>query len=278
MTDQDVILSCGCGFALNAYGTYICHRHYVGLVSSDLRLPLIDTGEAGQMTEAEALQFTSKRQLVDEAAVQQFEAFVQGQQPASTPWQPVTDYSFEARKAIEGIHPQLIKDVFQPKVVLDAGCGRGAVLVRLLREIGVTAWGWDVAMPNEFIATPEHWWSGRADITSDNDESNEYGPGFDLVICREVCEHLTVPQIRQTVRNLVRLSSKYIYLTTRFCQQPTHLLSVDSHDELDPTHITMLSKPFLRTLFVLEGCKSRYDLEERMDHKKLGRCLVFEVA
>ena len=202
--------------------------------------------------------------MTDEQAVQQFEAFVQGQKPASTPWQPVTDYSFEARKAIEGIHPRLIKDVFDPTLVMDVGCGPGH-LVTLLRELGVNVSGCDRTNPTadyEVDITEDDWLPFRSD----------------LVICREVLEHLTVIQIKRAVAHLVALSSKYIYVTTRFAQQPTHLLSVDDHDDLDPTHITMLTKPFLRTLFILEGCKSRYDLEERMDHKKLGRVLVFEVT
>ena len=204
--------------------------------------------------------------MTDEQAVQQFEAFVQGQKPAETPWQPVTDYSFEARRAIEGIHPQLILDHLvccDDADILDYGCGPSAHLVRLLNEAvvtpsQVTAVGYDPQMPFSACQLLN-------------------GP-YDLVICREVLEHCTVLDLRRVVADLVRLSAKYIYVTTRFAQQPTHLLSVDSHDDLDPTHITMLTRPFLRTLFVLEGCKSRYDLEEKMDWQHKGRCLVFEVA
>jgi hypothetical protein len=39
----------------------------------------------------------------------------------------------------------------------------------------------------------------------------------------------------------------------------------------------MLNQDLLRTLFVLEGCTRRMDLEEKLDHRKLGRCLVYEV-
>lgn len=204
--------------------------------------------------------------MTDEQAVQQFEAFVQGQKPSSAPWRPVTDYSFEARKAIEGIHPQLIKDVFQPVRVLDVGCGPGKILVRLLKDIGVKAHGVDVQFDGDDyfnLAEVDH--EGR-------------WPFYSLVVCREVLEHMAARDIPTAVRNLVGMASRYVYVTTRFAQAPTHLLSVDGHDDLDPTHITMLTKPFLRTLFVLEGCKSRYDLEEKMDWQHKGRCLVMEVA
>ena len=71
--------------------------------------------------------------------------------------------------------------------------------------------------------------------------------------------------------------SKYIYVTTRFAKEPTSLLSVDTSDDLDPTHCTMLNQNFLRTLFVLEGCTRRADLEQAMDWQKKGRVLVYAV-
>ena len=211
----------------------------------------------------------------DADAVVPFERFVQQQQPATQPWQPVTDYSYEARKAIEGQHPQLIKDVFQPTVVCDAGCGP-AHLLKLLHQLGVRkAWGFDADNANASWDDP---YVFQADVAGPDLRRQTPAEVPDLVICREVLEHLTVIQIRKAVRNLVRLSSKYVYLTTRFHSNPSHLLDVQDHDDLDPTHITLLNKDFLRLLFVLEGCKSRPDLEARMDWKQLGRCLVFEVA
>lgn len=216
--------------------------------------------------------------MIDVEAVATFEALVRSQVPASVPWTPVTDYSLDARRAVEGIHPQLIKDVFQSPRVGDLGCGAAAVLVRLLRELGVSAWGADRC----FFGTRPRYrrdfdaWVFYADIS--DPDIGLCSQSYDLVICREVLEHLTIEQIGRAVSTLVRLSSKYIYVTTRFHPSPQHLLDVATSDDLDPTHITMLNKEFLRTLFVIEGCKSRYDLEERMDWKKLGRCLVFEVA
>ena len=38
---------------------------------------------------------------------------------------------------------------------------------------------------------------------------------FDLVICREVFEHLTVLQVRESVGRICRASSRYVYVTTR---------------------------------------------------------------
>ena len=43
-----------------------------------------------------------------------------------------------------------------------------------------------------------------------------------------------------------------------------------------PSHITLLNKDLLRLMFVLEGCRSRPDLEQQMDWGGKGRVLVLE--
>ena len=198
------------------------------------------------------------RAMTDALAVEAFERFVQNQRPAQ-PWKPVTDYSLEARRKIEGIHPQLIKDVFQPISVLDYGCGPGR-LVTMLRELDLKVVGYE----------PSDQFKNLDSILRDD--------RYDLVICREVLEHVPVRFWLYTIRRLVGLSKCYIYITARFHPDPIHLLDARDHDDLDPTHISLLSKELLRTLFVLHGCKSRPDLEEKMDWKHQGRVLVFEVA
>lgn len=212
--------------------------------------------------------------MTDDQALATFEALVLSQEPASQPWTPVTDYSFEARKAIEGKHPELILEVFQPTRVADVGCGPGH-LVRLLRDLDVRARGFDHHVDRERLALPIRHHVYEADITQEGwwDEQ-----AYDLVICREVLEHLTIRQIRQAVTNLCALSSKFVYVTTRFHLAPQSLLDVMTSDDLDPTHITLLNQTFLRVLFVLEGFTRRADLEQRLDWMKKGRVLVYERA
>ena len=96
--------------------------------------------------------------------------------------------------------------------------------------------------------------------------------------CREVLEHLTVLQVRRTVEQLCRASDRFVYVTTRFHPEPAGLLDVTTDLETDPTHITLLAKDLLRSLFVLEGFRRRADLEERMDWAGKGRVLVYERA
>lgn len=207
----------------------------------------------------------------DGVALRAFEQLVQAQQPATQPWQPVTDYSFEARRQIEGEHPRLIKDVFQPAHVLDYGCGPGH-LVSLLRWEGIDADGYEPnpawrekaepnARPHMSCAT-ERWALNHRD--------------YDLVICREVLEHCTIRQMKDVIWDLCRLAGQYIYVTTRFAKDPQHLLDVDTSDDLDPTHVSMLNPTLLRLLFVLEGFKRRADLETAMDWQHKRRVLVYE--
>jgi SAM-dependent methyltransferase len=183
------------------------------------------------------------------------------------------NYSLEKRREIEARNPQLIKDVFQPVRVVDLGCGPGA-LMHLLHEIGVYAEGIDYNEMSPALATAEV--KDRIAIGDATDRSIKADGSFDLVICREVLEHLTVLEVKKAVANMVRLTSKYIYVTTRFHPNPPTLLDFNTSDDLDPSHITLLNKDMLRLMFVLEGCRSRPDLEARMDWGKKGRVLVLE--
>jgi len=183
------------------------------------------------------------------------------------------NYSLETRRQIEAKNPSLIKDVFQPKKVLDLGCGPGA-LMHLLWELGVDVEGIDFAESSKQLATPEV--RDRIAVGVVTDQTLKPAGAYDLVICREVLEHLTVLQVKQAVANMVRLTSKFIYVTTRFHPDPASLLDFTTQFDVDPSHITLLNKDMLRLMFVLEGCRSRPDLEERMDWGRKGRVLVLE--
>jgi 2-polyprenyl-3-methyl-5-hydroxy-6-metoxy-1,4-benzoquinol methylase len=183
------------------------------------------------------------------------------------------NYSLETRRQIEAKNPALIKEVFQPAKVLDLGCGPGA-LMHLLWELGVDVEGIDFAQSSKQLATPEV--RDRIAVGQVTDSTLKPASAYDLVISREVLEHLTVIQVRQAVANMVRMSSKYIYVTTRFHPSPDSLLDFTTQFDVDPSHITLLNKDMLRLMFVLEGCRSRPDLEARMDWGNKGRVLVLE--
>ena len=183
------------------------------------------------------------------------------------------NYNLETRRQIEAKNPFLIKEVFQPKKVLDLGCGPGA-LMHLLWELGVNVEGIDFAESSRQLATPQV--RDRITVGYVGDPTLKPAAAYDLVICREVLEHLTVLQVKHTVANMVRMTSKFIYVTTRFHPNPSNLLDFTTQFDVDPTHITLLNKDMLRLMFVLEGCRSRPDLETRMDWGNKGRVLVLE--
>lgn len=189
------------------------------------------------------------------------------------PWREgANQYTLEARRPIEGRNPELIREVFQPRRALDLGCGPG-ILMALLQEQGVQVEGLDFSPGSRQVA-PEsvkdriHLGSVTAPPLPDG--------AYDLVICREVLEHLTVLEVRQAVQHMARLTSRYVYVTTRFHPPTDNLLAVTTQFDVDPSHITLLTKPFLRVLFLLEGLRSRPDLEARMDWMGKGRVLVLE--
>jgi SAM-dependent methyltransferase len=218
-----------------------------------------------------------------ESEVQAFEDAVFAQQPVAaehyddeyfvSDWREGGNkYDIETRRAIEGRNPALIKEVFQPRRVLDMGCGPGA-LMYLLAELGVEADGIDFSPEIKALAPPE---VRDRIIVGEVTEPHVPDDTYDLVICREVMEHLTVLQVRKTVATICRASSRFVYLTTRFHPEPDGLLSFTTQFDVDPSHITLLNKEFLRCLFVLEGFKRRPDLEERLDWADKRRVLVYE--
>jgi SAM-dependent methyltransferase len=181
-------------------------------------------------------------------------------------------YELETRREIEARNPELIKEAFNPTRVLDVGCGPG-FLMQFLHELGIDVRGVDFSRPGIELAPRVVKDLIRIGPTDPLDEPDG---SFDLVICREVVEHLTVLQARRTVAELCRVSSRFVYVTTRFHPNPRNLLDVATDFQTDPTHITLMSKDLLRTLFVLEGYRRRAHLEDVLDWGNKGRVLVYE--
>jgi 2-polyprenyl-3-methyl-5-hydroxy-6-metoxy-1,4-benzoquinol methylase len=225
-----------------------------------------------------------KPTLTWESEVTKFENFVQNQKPAS-PAQDFDEnyfvgewrhgnqsYTLNSRREIEGRNPNLIKSVLSPKNVLDAGCGPGFLML-MLHELGVDVAGIDAA-PAAVAGVPDEI-NNRIQLGSvlnlpfQNQE-------FDVVISREVLEHLTVIEVAKAVREMCRVSSRLVYITTRFAREANSIFDVETEFEADPTHITCMNKSLLRTFLILEGFKARPDLESEMDWMKKDRALVYE--
>lgn len=183
-------------------------------------------------------------------------------------------YQIEVRRKIEARNPQLIKETFAPQSVLDMGCGPGA-LMYLLHEVGVEADGVDFSATSKEIAPVEV--KDRIQIGSITDVALP-PDSYDLVICREVFEHMPVIKVQKAVENLCRISSRFVYVTTRFHPAPTSLFDVTTEFDVDPTHINCMNKDMLRLMFVLQGFRRREDLEFKMDWLNKSRVLVYEKA
>jgi 2-polyprenyl-3-methyl-5-hydroxy-6-metoxy-1,4-benzoquinol methylase len=181
-------------------------------------------------------------------------------------------YDLETRRRVEDRNPALIKEVFEPRRVLDVGCGPGFLML-FLAELGIEVEGVDFSPSSRELAPPE---VRERILIGDVSEPHVAERSVDLVVCREVLEHLTVLQVRRTLEQLCRASSRFVYVTTRFHPAPESLLDFTTDFETDPTHVTLLAKDFLRCLFVLEGFRRREDLEARMDWAGKGRVLVYE--
>lgn len=180
-------------------------------------------------------------------------------------------YTLEGRRQAEGKHPEIIANLWPGCSVLDVGCGPG-FLVKLLFDLGVDVWGLEPSA--EAIALAPKTVAHRI---AQGDTAHRR-PHEDIVICREVLEHLTVQQATALVADLFRLARKAVYITTRFAHHPAGLFSVEDEREVDPTHCTLMTQPLLRALCVLNGGKRRRDWEAALDWQKKGRVLVYEVA
>jgi SAM-dependent methyltransferase len=181
-------------------------------------------------------------------------------------------YDVDTRRRVEGRHPALIKEIFSPEHVLDVGCGPGFLML-FLHELGVDVRGIDFA-PAALELAP----AAVRDRIVLGEVVDAHVPerSHDLVICREVLEHLSALQIRRVVAQLCRASSRFVYVTARFHPAPRTLLDLADDRETDPTHITLVAKDLVRVLLVLEGFRGRPDLEARLDWAGKGRVLVHE--
>ena len=199
-----------------------------------------------------------------EQGVQRLDADARGQ--AFVPFDAAAQGydSFEARATIEGRHPDILAELCRGRSVLDVGCGPGH-LVRMLRERGVSVEGIDPQAPDGAGLT-----RGTLDDVRDD--------VADVVVCREVLEHVPVHQVGAFLANLFRVARERVYLTTRFHPHPAHPFDLTDEHHADPSHITLLPRPFVRALCVTMGGVEDHDWEAELDWQHKGRVLVYRVT
>ena len=169
----------------------------------------------------------------------------------------------QARDRIEGEHPDILARLCRGMAVLDVGCGPGH-LVRLLRDRGVVAEGIDPAIPMGVYPM-----CYRISL-------KELSTHYDVAVCREVLEHIPVREWGAFLFHLFRVADR-VYLTTRFHLDPPHPYALTTDYDADPSHITVLPQPFLRSLCVAMGGVRDRAWELALDWQHKGRVLVYQV-
>jgi regulator of replication initiation timing len=111
---------------------------------------------------------------------------------------------------------RIITDL-QPRTALDAGCAYG-MLVEVLRDRGVEAWGLDIS---EYALR-----QARADIQPYLWQGSVIDPlpqRYDLIICIEVLEHLPKAEAELAIANLCASADDIVFSSTPLdYREPTH--------------------------------------------------------
>lgn len=144
------------------------------------------------------------------------------------------------------IRALMIKLLLNPRTVLDAGCGKGS-LVLWLRKFGIEAHGVDTsdyALGHAYAPVKKYLRKGDIfDLPFENDS-------FELVTTFDVLEHIREEDSPRTIKECQRVARRWvlhkIYGTSRFERR---------FPVKDPTHVTIKSKDWWETLFAKLGLK-----------------------
>ncbi|MBN2146105.1 MAG: methyltransferase domain-containing protein [Anaerolineales bacterium] len=112
---------------------------------------------------------------------------------------------------------RIVSDI-QPKRVLDAGCALG-ILVEMLRQRGVEAWGIDISQYAIQNVHPDY--QPYCQVGSILESFPH--PNYDLIVCIEVLEHLPPQDAEKAIANLCRHSDDILFSSTPYdYKEATH--------------------------------------------------------
>jgi len=135
-----------------------------------------------------------------------------------------------------------LKWQFNPKTLLDVGCGTGQ-LVYNLRRLGIDARGVELSQEALDLAKDEvKPFLKQADVEKLPFGSNS----FDMVVTFDVLEHMERSKLQKAVNETVRVAKKLI-LHKIFTQENQFLHTFHAED---PSHISVFSHGFWERLFI----------------------------
>jgi len=192
--------------------------------------------------------------------------------------------SLDAKKKTEGNHPSIIKNIAGSGTVLDVGCGQG-FLVRFLRELGVEAYGIDYSEDaiKTCVGNPKDYYCFDATHLLDGSGKEPwqtmFEKGVDMVIAREMFEHMSLKDAEIAFKGMLKISKKYLYFTvwlnfSIFANDYEY-----GSDIRDDTHITFATRKFWEDRFK-EWSGGRItelkEFEKSLDWLDKRRCFVYE--
>jgi 2-polyprenyl-3-methyl-5-hydroxy-6-metoxy-1,4-benzoquinol methylase len=157
-------------------------------------------------------------------------------------------------KAIKQTIPEI-------KSLLDEGCSVGE-LIRVARNIGIDAYGFDICPDLEEIAIPEI----KKFVKIGKATKIPFRKKFDVVVAIDLFEHIPEHLIERAIQEAFNHSNKY--LVTLISKNPQYFGHITIHDEF--WWIDKLSKYFVpHKLINLEGIPMVYSLHPNYSHELL---------
>ncbi len=154
--------------------------------------------------------------------------------------------------------------------ILDFGCAKG-FYVRCLRREGVQAFGMDVSS-YALSQAPEDVRPFLA-LRPEKDLSSFSDREFDLIIAKDVLEHLAVSELQETVKGLCRIS-KRLLVTVPICG--ANRKYINEGDERDATHRIRFTPNEWMDLLGAAVCCSALSVDLKAEKSKGTLCTIID--